>query len=100
VYRLASLYQAKGEYDHALAPHEEALEVRRRALPPGHPDTAQLLNSLASLAKGEYDRALPVHEEALWYRGARAVTDRDWRADVGCAGGGGAGFGRHFKACG
>jgi tetratricopeptide (TPR) repeat protein len=61
------LYEAKGEYDRALPLYEEALEMKRAALPPGHPSIATSLNNLAGLykAKGEYDRALPLYEEAL-----------------------------------
>jgi tetratricopeptide (TPR) repeat protein len=64
---LAGSYCDQGYYDMALSLYEEALAMRRAALPPGHSDIAASLNDLALLhdSKGEYDRALPLYEEAL-----------------------------------
>ena len=62
---LGSVFKDKGEYDRALALHEECLAKRKRVLGDDHPDTLLSLNNIAILfySKGEYDRALPLFEE-------------------------------------
>ena len=40
------------EYAAARKSHEEALAIRRRALPEGHPDIAQSLNNLGYVQSG------------------------------------------------
>ena len=52
--------------------YEEALAIRRRALPEGHPHIATSLNNLGLLHqnRGDYGRAAPLYEEALAIRRA------------------------------
>ncbi len=59
---LASLYQAKGDYDKALPLLEQTLAVSERVLGAEHPGTLTSRNNLASLyqAKSNYDKALPL----------------------------------------
>jgi tetratricopeptide (TPR) repeat protein len=53
--------------EHALSYHEEALAIRRRTLPPDHPDLADGLNNVAYdiLAAGRLDQARQLSEEAV-----------------------------------
>ena len=62
------------EYAAAKQSHEEALAIRRKALPPDHPDIATSLNNLGVVqsALREYAAAKQSQEEALAiYRKAR-----------------------------
>jgi tetratricopeptide (TPR) repeat protein len=49
---------------------EQALQIRKKALGPEHPDTASSLNNLANLCRqmGDYARAEPLFEQALQIR--------------------------------
>ena len=64
---LGSNLQAWGDYRGAETLLHEALDLRRAALPPGHPDIATSLNNLAGLlaATGRYAEAEPLYREAL-----------------------------------
>jgi serine/threonine-protein kinase len=72
-----------GDLDQAEARYREALAIRRRALPRGHPDLAGPLQGLARLelarldagVGGDAERALQLAEEAAEIR--RAVLDED-----------------------
>jgi tetratricopeptide (TPR) repeat protein len=61
------LYKVNWDYARAEPLFKEALEIRRRALPAGHPDIAKSLNNLAGLHRdrGEYARAEPLYKQAL-----------------------------------
>jgi len=63
----AMQYYAQGRYSEAIPLLEEALKIRRKALPEGHPDIANSLNNLAGLYKsqGRSGEAEPLYDEAL-----------------------------------
>jgi tetratricopeptide (TPR) repeat protein len=65
---LASLYQAKGDYERAEPLYQRALAIYAKALGAEHPAVATSLNNLALLytAKGDYGRAIKQMEE--WAR--------------------------------
>ena len=60
------------KYTAAKSSHEEALAIRRKALPPGHPDIADSLNNLGIVQWDlrEYAAAKVSYEEA-WPSAAR-----------------------------
>jgi CHAT domain-containing protein len=55
------------DYARALVHYERALALRQQALPPGHPDIAQSLTSIALVYadRGEHAQALAYHGRAL-----------------------------------
>ena len=55
------------EYAAAKQSHEQALAIRRKALPPDHPDIAQSLNNLGEVQRElrEYAAAKQSDEQAL-----------------------------------
>ena len=55
------------EYAAAKQSHEQALAIRRKSLPPDHPDIAQSLNNLGKVQSElrEYAAAKQSHEQAL-----------------------------------
>lgn len=63
---IGTVYTNLGLYEDAETQLEGALDIRRRVLPAGHPDTAESLSQLAELRyhQGSYDDALPLLEEA------------------------------------
>jgi eukaryotic-like serine/threonine-protein kinase len=67
---IADVYRKLGLYDDAQELFEEALEIRRGALPPDHPDIAESLNGLAALfgQTGRLAEAEALFEEALAIR--------------------------------
>ena len=67
---LALVLRAQGRLSEAEPLAREALEMRRRALPAGHPDIATSLNNLAVLleAQGKVNEAEPLAREALEIR--------------------------------
>jgi tetratricopeptide (TPR) repeat protein len=64
---LASLYQARGEYEKALPLMTEVLDISERVLGAEHPDTLARRNNVALLYKvnGKYDKAKPLYERIL-----------------------------------
>lgn len=64
---VGELYHSLGLLPEAREPLEEALSLRERALPAGHPEIADNLLSLAGVldAQGDYDRAEPLFRRAL-----------------------------------
>ncbi|OAD18955.1 TPR repeat protein, partial [Candidatus Thiomargarita nelsonii] len=56
---LASLHQAKGDYESAEQLYKRALVIREKVLGKEHPDTATSLSRLGNLhqAKGDYESA-------------------------------------------
>ena len=58
------------EYAAAKQSHEQALAIRRKSLPPDHPDIADSLNNLGSVQceLREYAAAKQSHEQALAIR--------------------------------
>jgi tetratricopeptide (TPR) repeat protein len=69
---LALAYLGQDKLDAAETANRQALAIRRRILPPGHPDTALTLSNLASVLRnrGRFDEALVLQKEA--YEGLRA----------------------------
>jgi CHAT domain-containing protein/tetratricopeptide (TPR) repeat protein len=63
----ASMYEEAAQYAKAEPLYREALDIRRAALPKGHPDISTSLNNLASLldTTGRYAEAEPLYREAL-----------------------------------
>ncbi len=61
---------AQGKYAAAQPLYEKALEIRRRLLTDGHPDTASSYNNVAAnlQAQGKYAAAQPLYEKALEIR--------------------------------
>ncbi|AZI45250.1 CHAT domain-containing protein (plasmid) [Deinococcus psychrotolerans] len=57
-------------FDEALESHEEALKIKRQALPANHPDIADSLNNLGNVLSNlhRFDEALESHEEAFTIR--------------------------------
>jgi tetratricopeptide (TPR) repeat protein len=74
---LAAVQMDLEEYRQAEANFQRSLQLRRVALPDGHPDIAQSLNNLGSLymRSKRYDRAVPMLEQAL-DRYRRILGDR------------------------
>jgi tetratricopeptide (TPR) repeat protein len=66
-HNLASIYEAKGEYDKAIEFYNKALKINEVKLGLDHPDTAATYNNLAGVyrAKGDYDRAIEFSKKAL-----------------------------------
>lgn len=64
---LGQFHHRKGNYLRAAPLFDEALALRRAALPNGHPDIAMSLENRATLhmAQGQHDQALGLYEEAL-----------------------------------
>jgi len=71
---IADVYRKLGLYDSAQELFEEALELRRRELPPDHPDLAESLNGLAAVfnhmarpedAENLFEEALAIREKSL-----------------------------------
>jgi CHAT domain-containing protein len=65
--KLASVYDAQGEYAKAEPLYKQALEIRRRVLGEKHPNFAASLNNLATLyqAQGDLAKAEPLYKQAL-----------------------------------
>jgi CHAT domain-containing protein len=61
------LLEDMGDFPGALKQYEEALTIRRMALPPDHEDYVATLNNIAVLLKtiGKWAEARPFYEEAL-----------------------------------
>jgi tetratricopeptide (TPR) repeat protein len=61
------LHVSQGQYEKALPVFEEALAMRRAALPRGHPDLVASLIDLAMLHKsrGDDDKMWQLYEEAM-----------------------------------
>ena len=75
--QLSSLHQAAtGAYDKVLPLAQEALALRRKHLPPNHPEVADILSRRGDLhyEMGQYGEALLLHNEALKNR--KAVLPR------------------------
>jgi tetratricopeptide (TPR) repeat protein len=66
----ADRFHSLGDYAQARPLYERVLEIREKALGPGHPDTAESLNNLAVLlqAQGDFTGARPLFERALSIR--------------------------------
>ena len=66
---LVQLYQ-RGQAARAIVKAREALEIRRKLYPDGHPDLAFSLNDLGTVlqAMGSYENAVPLFEQALAMR--------------------------------
>ena len=66
----ANVHRLAGEYDEALALHEQALALREAALDPMHPDVAISINNLANISftMAAYPKARALHERALAIR--------------------------------
>ena len=64
---LASLYEARGDSERALALYKESLQFARRVLGDSHPDVARILNNLAGCLKqlGRYDDSVGYYRQAL-----------------------------------
>ncbi len=67
---MSRVYRNMGRYEEARRPAEEALEIRREALPPDDPDIAESLTTLGILALNErrLDEAEPLLRDALEIR--------------------------------
>jgi tetratricopeptide (TPR) repeat protein len=65
--QIGSAYMSTGQSTLALEHYEQALRLREKALPPGHPDIAASLNNIATVHRnrGDYAKALEQHERAL-----------------------------------
>ncbi|MCB0646141.1 MAG: CHAT domain-containing protein [Saprospiraceae bacterium] len=65
-YGINTIYYRKGNVDGALKYANECIEIRKKLLPPGDPETAVVINSLAVLyrAKGEFAEAEKYNIEA------------------------------------
>jgi tetratricopeptide (TPR) repeat protein len=63
-------YTAEGDYAHALALHQRALEIRERIYGPDSPEVATALNSIANVHYnlGHYPDARPTYERSLAIR--------------------------------
>ena len=91
-HRLAGTAGSYGYVDvgESVASLERALQIRERALGPGHPDVAQSLNNLGVVlknldrfedAQAHYDRALQIRTDALEVPGEPAhpgIPDGEW----------------------
>ncbi|CAF0955186.1 unnamed protein product [Rotaria sordida] len=68
--KLGWAYNYMGEYSKALSSHERALEIRKIALPPNHPDLASSYNGIGLVYydMGEYSKALSSYERSLEIR--------------------------------
>ncbi|CAF1157553.1 unnamed protein product [Rotaria sp. Silwood1] len=66
-YQLGLVYSNMGEYSKALASHQQALDIRKKTLPPNHPDLATSYNTIGLVYSnmGEYSKALASHQQAL-----------------------------------
>ena len=75
--RLGQSYLYLSEPALAIRHHEHALELRRRALGPDHPDTLTSMSSLATAywAAGRLEDAIRLHKEALERRKATLGPD-------------------------
>ncbi len=71
---LGEIYNDQGQYQEALFPVNQALQISQMQLGPDHPDTAQSLNNLGYLlramgnlaeARPYFERALAIREKAL-----------------------------------
>ena len=79
------------EYAAAKKSHEEALAIRRKALPKDHPDIAVSLNNLGvvqqdlreyAAAKASYEEALAIYRKALPKDHPDIATSLDHLGDV------------------
>jgi tetratricopeptide (TPR) repeat protein len=68
--RIGDIHKSLGEFDRAIARHEEALRIRKAVLDPDHVDVAINVNALAILyeKKGDLNNALSRFAEALQIR--------------------------------
>ncbi|CAF3374226.1 unnamed protein product, partial [Rotaria sp. Silwood2] len=68
--QLGTIYNNMGEYSKALSMHERSLEIRKKALPPNHPDLATSYNNIGMVYDnmGEYSKAFSMHERSLEIR--------------------------------
>ncbi|CAF1464074.1 unnamed protein product [Didymodactylos carnosus] len=66
-HNIGLVFQAKDEYDKALAYHEKALQIESNSLPSNHSSLATTYINIRLVCdqKGEYDKALHYHEKAL-----------------------------------
>ena len=64
---LAALYEARNDYKDAEPLYVQALSIRQKALPQGHPDIVQSLYDLAELyeSQGRVQDAEPLYVQAL-----------------------------------
>ena len=64
---LAYIKAKQGEYEKAIEFYEKSLEIRRKTLPPNHPDVASSYNNIAVVYcnMGEYSKALSFCEKSL-----------------------------------
>jgi CHAT domain-containing protein/Tfp pilus assembly protein PilF len=65
--KLASVYDAQGEYAKAEPLYKQALEIYRHVLGEKHPNFGATLNNLASLyqSQGDYAKAEPLYKQSL-----------------------------------
>jgi tetratricopeptide (TPR) repeat protein len=56
-----------GKYQEAITFYEKSLEIKKKTLPPNHPDLASSYNNIGNVYynMGEYSKALSSHEKAL-----------------------------------
>ena len=64
---LAHIFEMRGDLESALVRHQQALEVREKALGPEHPELAGALNNMAALCdvRGHVDEAYEYIKRAL-----------------------------------
>jgi tetratricopeptide (TPR) repeat protein len=64
---LGLVKNGQGDYEKALCYYEKSLEIRRKTLPPNHPDLATSYNNIGSVYRnmGEYSKALSFYEKDL-----------------------------------
>ena len=91
--RLGWVLQAQGKFDEARACFEEALAIRRKALPKDHTDIAQSLYSLGAVqctlqqyaaAKASHQEALVIRRKTLSPRHADVVASLNYLGVVRC----------------
>src|SRR5207253_908019 len=74
---LGNTYRYLGQPGLTVRQHERALEIRKAAIGPDHPDTLTSQNALALayLDTGRLDRAIPLFERTLEVRTAQIGAD-------------------------
>lgn len=64
---MAEVYRVKKDYDRALEFYQKAMEIRKKELDEGHPNTIKTYNNIATMyySKGDYDKALDYYNKVL-----------------------------------